>query len=318
MTGIPTSIRIHATPVTMTPTTNIIPRKQNREIQLSKLGQSSVSCDATPIRGSEGDALSTFYQSLFTGWAAACEDTQPLRVNTWRFPQQARAGKMITRAAKNAIVDGARRLGFLRRGYIDRETFATLHDRLEEFEKSWNLLWDQYSRELFVRLLLFRVLGERRVKLPRDNEEYWEMVQRVGKHLVKPRACAGPTLTGHFDLFRFDGISFYGYPLSVLETYLLEQYRYSHGRVIEVRGGDVAIDAGGCWGETSLYFAARGAQVFAFEFEPKNLVALKKNLALNPDLAGRITVVERAAWDSSGQNLRASSAGAGSRVSPEA
>ncbi len=72
------------------------------------------------------------------------------------------------------------------------------------------------------------------------------------------------------------------------------------------RPGDVVIDAGACWGDTALYFAnlvGPKGHVFAFEFDPANLTVLRANLELNPHLAGRIEIVERALWDQSGAEL---------------
>ena len=48
--------------------------------------------------------------------------------------------------------------------------------------------------------------------------------------------------------------------------------------------GDYVIDAGGCYGDTALYFAnevgAKG-KVFTYEFIPSNLTFLDKNISLN-------------------------------------
>jgi hypothetical protein len=52
--------------------------------------------------------------------------------------------------------------------------------------------------------------------------------------------------------------------------------------------GSVAYDVGAAFGDSALLMAARGADVWSFEPEPP--VALEANLALNPDLEGRIHV----------------------------
>jgi FkbM family methyltransferase len=58
--------------------------------------------------------------------------------------------------------------------------------------------------------------------------------------------------------------------------------------------GAVLVDLGAWIGPTSLYAAARGARVIAVEADPAALAALKRNIAANPDLASRITVLARA------------------------
>lgn len=60
--------------------------------------------------------------------------------------------------------------------------------------------------------------------------------------------------------------------------------------------GDAAfLDIGAWVGPTSLFAAGLGARVVAVEADPAALAQLAANLALNPDLAARITVVPRAA-----------------------
>jgi FkbM family methyltransferase len=55
----------------------------------------------------------------------------------------------------------------------------------------------------------------------------------------------------------------------------------------------VVLDAGGCWGDTALWFAhavAPGGMVHTFEPTPGNRRVLDQNLSLNPVLAQRIRV----------------------------
>jgi FkbM family methyltransferase len=54
------------------------------------------------------------------------------------------------------------------------------------------------------------------------------------------------------------------------------------------------LDLGAWVGPVSLYGAARGARVVAVEADPAALVQLRANLDANPDLAARITIVDRA------------------------
>jgi FkbM family methyltransferase len=69
-----------------------------------------------------------------------------------------------------------------------------------------------------------------------------------------------------------------------------------------VRPGDVVVDAGGCFGDTALYFAGRvgtTGRVYTFEFSPGNLEVLEPNLARNPALGDRVKVVKAALFDRS-------------------
>jgi FkbM family methyltransferase len=58
-----------------------------------------------------------------------------------------------------------------------------------------------------------------------------------------------------------------------------------------VDGGTTFLDLGAWVGPTALYAAARARRVLAVEADPAALEQLKRNLAVNPDLAQRIEVV---------------------------
>ena len=79
-----------------------------------------------------------------------------------------------------------------------------------------------------------------------------------------------------------------------------------------MESGDVVVDAGACWGDTALRFAQKARRVVCLECMPANLDILHKNLSLNPELAKRITMLPKAAWDHSGQTLRFEERGPGS------
>lgn len=120
-----------------------------------------------------------------------------------------------------------------------------------------------------------------------------------------------------------------GFPITILTAppvieaqFLRPDYAYARSSPpVWLREGECAIDAGAAWGDTALRFAhevgARG-RVFSFEFEPRNLEILDKNLELNPTLAERITVVRKPVWSDSTTTLSYVSSGPGSRVSEEA
>ena len=62
-----------------------------------------------------------------------------------------------------------------------------------------------------------------------------------------------------------------------------------------LRPGTILLDLGAWVGPISLYAAACGARVVAVEADPTALAQLRRNLAANPRLAGRVTVLGRAA-----------------------
>jgi FkbM family methyltransferase len=58
--------------------------------------------------------------------------------------------------------------------------------------------------------------------------------------------------------------------------------------------GSLFVDIGAWVGALTLYAAALGAEIVALEADPRALDQLGRNLAANPDLAARVTVVPRA------------------------
>ncbi|MGH2895828.1 MAG: FkbM family methyltransferase, partial [Solirubrobacteraceae bacterium] len=83
-------------------------------------------------------------------------------------------------------------------------------------------------------------------------------------------------------------------PLPLASTMAFSLYAYRDESVpARPRHGDIVLDAGGCWGDTALWFAhAVGPEgmVHTFEPTPGNRKLLDQNLALNPALAQRIRV----------------------------
>jgi FkbM family methyltransferase len=59
----------------------------------------------------------------------------------------------------------------------------------------------------------------------------------------------------------------------------------------QITPGTTLLDLGAWVGPTALYAAARGARVIALEADPVALAQLRRNLAVNPDLAKRIEVL---------------------------
>jgi FkbM family methyltransferase len=109
----------------------------------------------------------------------------------------------------------------------------------------------------------------------------------------------------------FDGLRFFAHKGNIECTFLLEQYRYAQAG-IEVESGDVVVDAGGCWGDTALYFAQKAERVLCFECMPSNIKIIEENLRMNPAQAGKISLIPKALWNRSGEKLRFEDRGPGS------
>lgn len=196
---------------------------------------------------------------------------------------------------------------------------------LSDLEWLYSNLSDEESRRWLTNLAAFRALGHRKIKLPTNNPEFWKAKDLAlqiprGDEELDPQFLGWKLHERSLDLF--------GYPIRMFcgsgacyTTFVHEQYRCETPEgVIECAEGDMAIDAGGCYGDTALYFAhkvgARG-RVASFEFLPINVSVFRRNLQLNPDLASRIRLHENPVYSQSGQELFVVGNGPGTQVVPQ-
>ena len=156
------------------------------------------------------------------------------------------------------------------------------------------------DKHLLVELIAYRIVGNRKVKLSRNNKRYYDAIA-LGVSMENDGDTIDPGFM-HFKLKHLDlnaiGLTtqlyFSGQGIAV--DFILEQYAYKHLKdiIIEAKLGDVVIDAGGCWGDTALYFAGKTGttgKVYTFEFIPNNIQLFNKNIALNPNLAAHIQLI---------------------------
>lgn len=204
-------------------------------------------------------------------------------------------------------------------------TSEDVEAHLGKLEFLYELLSDRQSQELLLDILAFRSLGHRKVKLPLSTQEYWRELEHFDALVQQGEKL--PTGPDGWSLSLVD-LQELGYPIQIYtnapvisSVFSLQQYRCkSSSGNIEPGDGAVVIDAGGCWGDTALYFAQKvgnNGQVHVFEFMPENLDVLSRNLELNPSLAPRIKLAKNAAWSTSGDKLFISGNGPSTRVGPD-
>ncbi len=181
---------------------------------------------------------------------------------------------------------------------------ARLVEQLAILERAtvlWCQLGDDASRDLWLRFLAYRALGPAHVRLQLEPLEYRRSVIALTAQMMREAAALGtPGMPFEWGMHHYDlrpaglPIEVIGPPLPLASTYLFSHYAYrDEAARARPRPGDVAVDAGGCWGDTALWLAhAVGEQgrVHSFEPSPRNRSLLEANLRLNPDLAPRVRV----------------------------
>lgn len=195
-----------------------------------------------------------------------------------------------------------------------------------------NLEWvhgklaDDESKKWLVNLVAYRALGHRKIRLPTNTGEFWK-----ARDLALQIPRSDEEIDPHFLGWKLHkrSLELFGYPIHMFcgpgacyTTFVHEQYRCKtpHG-AIECAEGDIAIDAGGCYGDTALYLAYKAGprgKVASFEFLPVNVSVFQRNMDLNPTLAQKIRLYQNPVYSTSGQELFVIGNGPGTRVVREA
>jgi FkbM family methyltransferase len=171
---------------------------------------------------------------------------------------------------------------------------------------------DPESQRRLLDRLVFHVLGHEHARVGPTRAEVDALLRTARTELiiqtdVTELRYAGSTHSQLFDLRPLGfAITLESYLLGVQGAFQLQQYRCPQLAQPRPAPGDVAIDAGACFGETALWLAhvvGETGRVISLEFSPGNLGLLRANLARNPTHAARIELVEAALWERSGEHL---------------
>lgn len=187
--------------------------------------------------------------------------------------------------------------------------------RIHSYESRLERIFEHLSekdRNLLVDIIAFRILGAERILLPRNTREYWDAIETV-KKLQVGNESYNPNFR-HFILNKFD-LNPIGTDVKLLFSaegiavdFIVEQYAYKRNgtNLIQANKGDTVIDAGGCWGDTALYFANKvgpTGKVYSFEFIPNNISIFNLNMDANPHLKSQIELVTHPLSDVSDQKI---------------
>lgn len=198
-----------------------------------------------------------------------------------------------------------------------------LYDFQEELERSYSLLEDDQSRILYVELIAYRILGHRKVRISAVEEKIKAYRKEVEKY-IDLNNCIKSNW-GNRDLylhnFKYlnETLSLYLTKGGPLNAFFLKQYHCEVDENLNIgpEKGDVVLDCGGCWGDTTFEFATSvgpEGKVYVYEFIPFNNAVINKNIERNPNIADRIEVIDNAVWSESGMNVYYVDNGPGSRV----
>lgn len=202
------------------------------------------------------------------------------------------------------------------------EKLKILDPYLSRIGKFYDLLEDEVSKDLLLQLVAFRLLGLTKVKLPLNTPDFWNGINEIEALADQNNYLQTSFMNWRLPLIDITSkgipVQFYFLPGGVYIDFFAKQYQFNNGsKIIKAEKGDYVIDAGGCWGDTALYFSwevGASGKVFTFEFIPSNIEIFSKNLSLNPDLEKRVTLINRPVWENSNETMYYIDNGPGSRV----
>ena len=188
---------------------------------------------------------------------------------------------------------------------------------INQLKWTYDNLADGYSREIFLWVIVHKILGCGKVRFPLAYSESFDKLDYLNKLKID-----NEELQGAFSIFNKFNLNKIGYDvklftdkIGIIVAYLLEQYAYKN--IVKAQEGDYVIDGGSCYGDISLYFAdkvKKNGKVFAFEFVKDNLESFNKNLQLNPQYKNNIVIVKKAISGESNQKLYVEGIGPASKI----
>lgn len=204
------------------------------------------------------------------------------------------------------------------------KAFDFISPHIAQLDWLYSNLADEESLDILAHVLAFRALGFKKIRLPVNNAGYWQDLKKAESLVVDNEYLDSGFMNLKLQKMNLKPL---GYPIEiffspsgVLIDFIQQQYRCeaSNGS-IGCSSGDFVIDAGGCWGDTALYFAHHcgpTGRVYSFEFLPENLAIYKRNLEINPELQSRVELIENPIWSKAGEEMAVNANGPGTRLKP--
>ncbi|HFQ5588168.1 TPA: FkbM family methyltransferase [Vibrio vulnificus] len=195
--------------------------------------------------------------------------------------------------------------------------------RYSQFEASYQLMSDEASKRLFAELLLVAIISDKRMVLSSFSQEFIDSYEQASQQVLDGEE----TLEVYEWILRkveFQplGVQIFTGPemLNLLNTGRL--YRYERdGVCIDIESGDVVLDAGVGWGDTTICLAKRAhnggaGHLYAFDILADGMAALDKQLTINPAI-DNLTPILKALSDTEGEIVNITSPSPGARVSDQ-
>ena len=171
-------------------------------------------------------------------------------------------------------------LQILKRKLMVRNYYLNQLKRYNGFNETYSLMSDEYSRTLFSELLSMQILGEKEFRLSSFDATLVAAYEEASEKILGSSDVLSAYKWELRKVFVDSlGINLYTGPDLLHLVYTGRLYRYSQGdRVVEMEPGDIVLDCGVGWGDTTVSFAAiveSLGEVHCFELNQEGLDVLK-------------------------------------------
>ncbi len=204
----------------------------------------------------------------------------------------------------------------------DPEFVAFVMDHASDFAAAQSRWDDQASADLCLDLLLYRSLGPNHVLLPTNTPAYREFVATVDSDPGNASYIKQDLMpVRHKFLHLYEIPEYQARAIAtnglLINFLFMKQYQFERNGVrIRPEPGDVVLDCGACWGDTTVllaYMVGEAGHIHTFEFVPDNLNIFELNLKANTCLDGRVTLCQHPVGKTSGHSFTFDSQGPGTQ-----
>jgi FkbM family methyltransferase len=222
---------------------------------------------------------------------------------------------------KGSIIDALNKA--LKRIKMEPSVLQKFNKQYSSFEETYQLMADESSKQLFAELILMKLVGEKKMRLSSFTKYFVTTYESSSEQILE----SDDTLEVYKWVLR--KVTMNNPSVSIFTTPILlalhnsgRLYRYQKDDVrVEVEPGDIVIDAGVGWGDTTVYLAAlagqkNGGWSYAFDILKEGMDALNEQCKKNSELKN-ITPVLKALSDKDNETVNISSPAPGAKVVDE-
>ncbi len=172
-----------------------------------------------------------------------------------------------------------------------RPAFAKyFFSHVKGFYRSYALLKDNYSRRIFIKLILYKLAGPDHVKI--NTLCFSDIKRHIENMAQKEHQSALDYTYNGTPIVRYKNITYLDQTITIdtvkngiLNTFYETQYDYNQGEInIVVEQGDIVIDAGTFLGDTAIKFAVmagKNGHVYGFDPIPAHIKTTQYNAEQN-------------------------------------